>query len=111
MGILKFNPIELINVLIVFGLLTVLLRKLDAVTLLLVLFVCGTFHFSFAVIALATNDAGYLLMGLHSEGGGMLTDLVMRLQIFPDWLFIGLVFIIGLIYWRQPVLAPNKAGL
>jgi hypothetical protein len=102
-GILKLNPIELINVLSVLGLLTVLLR--------LVLFVCGTFHFSFAVIALATNDAGYLLMGLHSESGGMLTDFVMRLQIFPDWLFIGLVFIICLMYWRQPVLAPNKAGL
>jgi hypothetical protein len=110
-GILKLNPIELINVLSVLGLLTVLLRKLDAVTLRLVLFVCGTFHFSFAVIALATNDAGYLLMGLHSESGGMLTDFVMRLQIFPDWLFIGLVFIICLMYWRQPVLAPNKAGL
>jgi len=71
-GVLKFNPIELINVLIVLGLLMVLLRKRDAVTLQLVLFVCGTFHFSFASIALLANDGGHLLIDLHNEGGGLL---------------------------------------
>lgn len=72
---MKFNPVELINVLIVLGLLKVLLRKRDAVPLLLVLFVCGTFHFSFAVIALTTNDTGRMLIDLHNEGGGLLARL------------------------------------
>ncbi|MFH1657975.1 MAG: hypothetical protein ABIG35_01555 [Pseudomonadota bacterium] len=75
MGILKFNDIELVNVLIVFGLGLVLLRKRDVVTLLFVLFVCGTFHFSFAVMALTTNDASRLLIDLHNEGGGLLARL------------------------------------
>lgn len=69
---MNFNPIELINVLIVFGLLMVLRHRRDTVTLLLVLFVCGTFHFSFAVIALTTNDTWRLLIDLHNQGGGLL---------------------------------------
>lgn len=74
MGILNFNPIELINVLIVIGLLMFLQHRRDTVTLLLVLFVCSTLHFSFAVIALITNDTWRLLIDLHNQGGGLLAS-------------------------------------
>lgn len=69
---MNFNPIELINVLIVSGLLMVLRHRRDTVTLLLVLFVCGTFHFSFAAVALIVNDADQLQIKLHNQGSGML---------------------------------------
>lgn len=72
---LKINLIEFINVLIALCLLMVLRRKRDPVTLLLVLFVCGTVHFSFAAIALATGEARRLLIELHIEGGGLLARL------------------------------------
>lgn len=82
---MRFNPLELINVLIVLGLFMALLRKRDAVTLLLVLFVCGTFHFSFGVIALMTNDTGRLLVDLHNEGSGLLallSTLILMVVVF-----------------------------
>ncbi len=72
---MNFNPIELINVLLVLGLLMALWYRRDTVTLLLVLFVCGTFYYSFAVIALTTNDSARLLIDLHNEGGGLLAQL------------------------------------
>jgi hypothetical protein len=84
---MKFNIIELVNVLTVFSLLLVLLRRRDAVTLLLILFVYGTMHFSFAAIALARNESLELLVALHNEGGGVLAKI-------STLLLLGTVFIL-----------------
>ncbi len=72
---MKFNVIEIINVLIVILLLNVILRGRDVATLLLALFAYGTLHFSFAAIALATNESASLLVELHTEGSGVLAKL------------------------------------
>jgi hypothetical protein len=39
----------------------------------------------------------------------LLTGLVMRLQIFPVWLFIGLALITCIVYWRPLVMASDRA--
>lgn len=72
---MKFNAIEIINVLIVILLLNVILRRRDVATLLLALFAYGTLHFSFAAIALATHESASLLVELHTEGSGALAEL------------------------------------
>ncbi len=72
---MKFNAIEIVNVLIVILLLNVILRRRDVVTLLLALFVYGTLHFSFAAIALATNESASLLIEMHTGGSGVLAKL------------------------------------
>lgn len=72
---MKVSPIEVVNVLIVVSLLLILIRKRDAVTLLLVLCVYGTLHFSFAVFALASNEPSSFLIALHNDGGGILAKL------------------------------------
>lgn len=72
---MKFNVIEIVNVVIVILLLNVILRRRDVSTLLLALFAYGTLHFSFAAIALATNESASLLVELHTEGSGVLARL------------------------------------
>lgn len=41
----------------------------------------------------------------------VLTGFVMRFQIFPVWLFIGLVVIVSLMQWRQSELAALRRGV
>ncbi len=72
---MKINAIEIINVLIVVFLFFILKRKRDVTTLLLVLFVYGTLHFSYSVVALGANDVTKLLVLLHIEGSGVLATL------------------------------------
>ena len=72
---MKINAVEIVNVLIVIFLLFTLTRRRDVMTLLLVLFIYGTLHFSFAAVALATNGSVELLRALHAKGGGVLAKL------------------------------------
>ncbi len=72
---MKFNAIEIVNVLIVIFLLNIIVCRRDVTTLLLVLFVYGTLHFGFATPALATSESASLLVELHTEGGGILAKL------------------------------------
>ena len=72
---MKVSSFEIANILIVAFLFFILTRKKDAVTLLLVLFIYSTLHFSFAVFALASNESSSLLIAIHNEGGGMLAKL------------------------------------
>lgn len=88
---MRFNVIEIVNVLIVIILLNIIMRRRDVTTLLLVLFVYGTLHFGFATIALATNESASLLIALHTEGGGALAKLsVLTLLGVVFFLLIGL---------------------
>ena len=81
------NAIEAVNVLIVIVLLFILIRKRDVATLLLILFVYGTLHFSFSAIALATNESANMLIAMHKEGGGVLAKLTALL-------LLGVVFVL-----------------
>jgi hypothetical protein len=84
---LKINVFELINVLLVIFLFFILTRKRDIATLLIVLFVYGTLHFSFAAIVLATNESLGLLAALHNKGGGVLAKL-------SNLLLLGVIFVL-----------------
>jgi len=72
---MKVSSIEIANVVIVVFLFFILTRKRDAVTLLLIVYVYSTLHFSFAVFALASTESSRYLVTLHNEGGGMLAKL------------------------------------
>lgn len=93
---IEVRIIESVNVLIVMLLVFLIMQRRDVVTLLLVLFVYGTLHFSFGAIALIAKDSGSLLTTLHNEGGGMLAKLsalsllgvifvLLSLQAFAAW--------------------------
>lgn len=69
---MNFSIFELINVLIAFSLISAIWYSRGNVSLLLVLFCYGTFHFSFSSIALLNRDASQLLIQMHSEGAGIL---------------------------------------
>lgn len=72
---MQFNSFEIANVLIVVLLLSILMRKRDVTTLLLVLFAYGTFHFGFTAVALTANDSISLLIAEHIEGSGVLAKV------------------------------------
>jgi hypothetical protein len=81
----SFNIFEIINVLIVILLFFTLIKKICVETLFIILFVYGTLHFSFATIALATNESASLLITLHNKGGGFLakaTTLILLSVVF-----------------------------
>lgn len=71
----NINTFEIANVLIVILLLSILMRKRDVTTLLLVLFAYGTLHFGFTAVALTANDSVSLLIAEHIEGSGVLAKV------------------------------------
>ncbi|WP_323000937.1 hypothetical protein [Denitromonas sp.] len=71
---MNLNPFELVNVFISIGLLSILRHRRDSLSLMMALFVCGTFHYSFAVFALLSSDSSRLLTTMHNEGSGLLAS-------------------------------------
>ncbi len=82
---MKFNAIEIVNVLAAVVLLTLVMRRKDAITMLLALFAYGALHFGFAAITLASNESARLLVELHTEGGGVLAK-------FSTLALLGVIF-------------------
>lgn len=87
--------IEILNVCAAVVLLMFVVRRNDAIAMLLALFVYGTLHFGFAAIALAYNDPARLLIELHIEGGGILAE-------------ISAFVLLGIVFTRLSVLAYDS---
>ena len=86
---MKVNDFEVINPIIDIILFLILMRKRDPMTLMLVLFTYGTMHFSFATIALISNDSAKLLVTMHQEGGGILAKLSAILCVVGVYILLG----------------------
>jgi hypothetical protein len=87
MGVMKINVFEISNLVVVALIFTALIMKKDVAMLFIALFVYGTFHFSFAAVALTSNETSKLLILLHNEGGGVLAK-------FSAVLLLGVVFLL-----------------
>lgn len=74
MGV-DINFFELVNVISVASLFLMLRRRRDVATLLLVLFIYGTLHFSFGAVALMSEDRVAMMTEMHLDGGGTLAKL------------------------------------
>jgi hypothetical protein len=72
---MEFYPVEIVNILLVVVLLILIINQRGSVALLLVLFLYGTLHFSFAVIPLMDVDHDRQLKAMHVEGSGWIAKL------------------------------------
>jgi len=68
----QFEFIEMINIAIVFCLFITIVWDRDVKTLLLSLLLYGTFHFSYSLIALTSEDYTNEWSKMHFDGGGIL---------------------------------------
>lgn len=80
------NSFEWTNIVVATGLLAFLFRKRDAATLLLILFVYGTFHFGFSVLAFTQPESTKLLVAFHTQGTGALASAA-------TLLLLGVIFV------------------
>jgi len=84
---MHINIFETINLCIVLGLFAFIKYRTDLETLLISLFIYGSLHFSFVVLALTSNDASNHLIKMHQEGGGLLVQ------------FSALLFLVSVFYF------------
>ena len=72
---MKIHAVEIVNLLIVVGLLAIMKQRRDVATLLIILFFYGMLHFAFAALALTSSESANLLVVMHQEGGGTLAKI------------------------------------
>ena len=72
---MKIHAVEIVNLLIVVGLLAIMKQRRDVATLLIFLFFYGMLHFAFAALALTSSESANLLVVMHQEGGGTLAKI------------------------------------
>ncbi len=72
---MNVSSVEMVNVALIIFLLFLMTRHSDTKTVLLVLFLYGTLHFSFSIATLYLDNYTDQWAKLHTNGGGVLTEV------------------------------------